>query len=84
MGYFDDSKRPKEYPSPYPQRSMEPGDWVMILKDFVPPHGKSIHRGYRGQITDYAAGNGCYVVDDIPYTFHRTELWEFDWEWSGT
>ncbi len=85
MGYYDDSRRTKEFPCPYPQRSMEPGDWVMVLKTFALPGKETpLEKGYRGVITDYAIGNGCYIVDNIPYTFHRTELFPFEWEWSCT
>lgn len=64
-------------PSPYGSRPMEPGDWVMVI------FGTS-HLGHTGQILDYGEGPGQYVVDGLPFVLHREQLWQFEFDWSGT
>lgn len=69
----------KEQPSPYPQRPMEPGDWVLVVLG-----NGCKHSGHVGQIMDYGPRDGEYRVDGINYPIHRSNLWQFEWDWSGT
>lgn len=67
-----------ERPSPYPQRPLEPGQWVLVM---LPP--SSQHHGDIGPV-EYGRDSGEYRVDGLPFDLNRDKLWEFEWEWSGT
>lgn len=73
----------RECRSPFPQRYLEPGDWVMVIREkgmalADPPE----YNGVVAVIDDYGVYPGEYSVKGVPFKLHHRELLPVDDGWS--